>query len=74
MKKAALWLSRHKMSGIKRRWIVNNMSIVVLLLAIMFIAVGAATTLPMAALYSETAMARAIARLRNAPVIPPCSA
>lgn len=44
MKKAALWLSRHKMSGIKRRWIVNNMSIVVLLLAIMFIAVGAATT------------------------------
>ena len=41
MKKAALWLSRHKMSGIKRRWIVNNMSIVVLLLAIMFIAVGA---------------------------------
>ena len=37
-------------------------------------AVGAATTLPMAALYSETAMARAIARLRNVPVIPPRSA
>ena len=34
-------------------------------------AVGAATILPMAALYSATATARAMARLRNAPVMPP---
>lgn len=38
------WFAHHKVSGIKRRWLVNNLSIVVLLLAIMFIAVGAATT------------------------------
>ena len=34
-------------------------------------AVGEATTLPMAALYSETARARAMERLRKPPVIPP---
>lgn len=33
-----------RVSGIKRRWLVNNLSIVVLLLAVMFVAVGAATT------------------------------
>lgn len=38
------WVSRHKVSGIKRRWLVNNLSIVVLLLAILFIVAGAAIT------------------------------